>query len=238
MVRILAYLGSFRFLIWLGAVVWVGSVAWAQDNAAAHKDEKIYRYKDRDGRVVYTNLEGAGARGGKLAELDLPELSSVDFDHAQPDELRRLDLRVQEAHSALQSGPHCEAIRKTSRLPMRLRIWDEHGRKIYVAAALLAFSILLGYVGSGRRLGRLLPIPPFLAFGFLVYATVRDVQSGLDTLSSGLRACSEQLPDGEPDSRTGVKGRLEKALDVRNIVNASYAHQEREIADIMREAGR
>jgi hypothetical protein len=136
----------------------------------------------------------------------------------------------------LQSGEYCEAFRKSSRVPMRTRIWQEYNRQIYVAAALLAFSILLGYVAGGRTLGWLLPLAPFVGFGFLAYVTSRDVQAALATLNAGLRACSEQLPDADPEDREGVKGRLTKALDVRNIVNASYRRQEQAIEEALREA--
>lgn len=202
---------------------------------AEAQDSGVFRYRDRDGREVFTNLEGQASHGRALQVVDLPPLSSIDFGSQSPDDLRKLDARVHDSHSTLQAGEHCEAIRKSSRVPLRTRIWGDHGLKIYVSAALLAFSVLLGYLVSKRRLGSLFPVAPFLGFAFLVYATVRDTRATFQTLTAGLRACSEQLPDGDPASSEDVKTRLSKALDVRASVNAAYDRQADQIEAIMRE---
>jgi len=202
---------------------------------ASAQDAGVYRYRDREGREVFTNLEQQASHGKPLEVLDLPPLSSIDFGSQSPDDLRRLDARVHDLHSALQAGELCEAIRRSSRVPLRTRVWSEHGLKIYVAAALLAFAVLLGYLGSRRRLGSLFPIVPFLGFVFLIYATVRDTRATFQTLTKGLRACSEQLPDGEADDSGAVKSRLAKALDVRKSVAAAHDRQAEQIEAIMRE---
>ncbi len=195
----------------------------------------MFRYQDRQGRTVYTNLEGMASHGKGLKLLELPPLSSVDFEHAAPEQLRQIDSHVRESHSALQSGEPCEAIRRNSRVPLRTRVWDEHNRKLYVAAALLAFSMLLGYLGSQRRLGSLLPVAPFVGCAFLGYVTFSQTRQTIQTLTSGLRACSEQLPDGQADDAPAVKNRLSRALDIRRSINAAYDRQTREIEAIMRE---
>ena len=217
------------------ALVCVVAVAMTLPWVALGQDAGVFRYRDRQGREVYTNLEGHASHGGTLQAVDLPPLSSIDFGSRSPEELRRLDAQVRESHGALQTGERCEAIRKSSRVPLRTRIWSDHGLKIYVSAALLAFAVLLGYLGSNRRLGLLFPLAPFLGFVFLIYATVRDTRATFQTLTAGLRACSEQLPDGDPESGEAVKGRLSKALDVRRSVNAAYARQAEQIEAIMRE---
>lgn len=200
------------------------------------QDSGVYRYRDRDGREVYTNLENQASHGHELTAVDLPPLSSIDFRSQTPEQLRRLDAQVRDSHSALQAGDHCDAIRKASRVPLRARIWGDHGLKIGVAAALLGFAILLGYSAAHRRrLSSLFPLVPFAGFAFLIYATVRDTRATFQTLTVGLRACSEQLPDGDPESGEAVKGRLSKALDVRRSVNAAYDRQAQQIEAIMRE---
>jgi hypothetical protein len=199
------------------------------------QDSGVFRYQDRNGRTVYTNLEGSASHGKALTHVELPPLSSVDFEHAKPDELRALDAHVRESHGALQSGKLCEAIRAATRTAQRSRLWEDHGRKISVAGGLLVFAALLGFLGAGRKLGSLWPLPPIAGCLFLGYATWRDVQAAREALTAGLRACSEELPEGEPDDKVAVQGRLGKALDLQNIINHSYERQTAEIDAIMRE---
>jgi hypothetical protein len=203
--------------------------------AAAQGDGGVFRYRDREGRTVYTNLEGMASHGRALEALNLPPLSSIDFEHAAPEQLRQIDSQVRESHSALQAGEPCEAIRRGSRVPLRTRVWGEHNRKLYVAAALLGFAMLLGHLGSRRRLGSLLPIAPFLGCAFLGYATFQQTREALQALTSGLRACSEQLPEGQADDAPAVKNRLSRALDIRRSINLAYDRQAADIEAIMRE---
>lgn len=209
-------------------------VSWSRAKAYA-QDGEAFRYRDREGRNVYTNLEGMASHGAALARVKLPPLSSIDFERAKPEQLRQIDSQVRESHSELQAGELCEAIRKSSRSAQRSRLWEDHGRKISVAGGLLVFAALLGFLGAGRRLGALWPLPPLAGCIFLGYATWRDVQSAREALTAGLRACSEELPEGAADDKSAVQGRLAKALDLQNIINQSYARQATEIDAIMRE---
>lgn len=199
------------------------------------QEDQVFRVRDRDGRTVYTNLEGAASHGKAMTIVKLPPLGSFDFAHAKPDELRALDAKVVESHNELQSGQLCETIRKASRTAQRSRLWEDHGRKIAVAGGLLVFAALLGFLGAGRRLGSLWPLPPIAGCVFLGYATWRDVQAAREALTAGLRACSEELPGGEADDRTAVQSRLGKALDLQSIVNNAYARQSAEIEAVMNE---
>jgi hypothetical protein len=209
-------------------------VSWTIARAYAQSGE-VYRFRDRDGRNVYTNLEGMASHGAALTRVKLPPLSSIDFERAKPEELRKIDAQVRESHEELQAGELCEAIRKSSRSAQRSRLWEDHGRKISVAGGLLVFAALLGFLGAGRKLGALWPLPPLAGCIFLGYATWRDVQSAREALTAGLRACSEELPEGEADDKSAVQGRLSRALDLQNIINQSYARQTAEIDAIMRE---
>jgi hypothetical protein len=195
----------------------------------------VFRYQDRNGRTVYTNLEGHASHGKALTRVKLPPLSSIDFAHAQPEQLRAIDAQVVESHGELQSGELCESIRKATRTAQRSRLWEDHGRKISVAGGLLVFAALLGFLGAGRKLGSLWPLPPIAGCVFLVYATWRDVQAAREALTAGLRACSEELPEGQPDDKVAVESRLGKALDLQRIVNSTYDRQSAEIEAIMRE---
>lgn len=226
-----------RILTFL-AFAFVFSLASAQAQPAAPQPDGggVFLVRDRQGRKVYTNLDGMASHGQAVTPLALPPLSSIDFASTLPAELRVLDQRVTDSHNALQSGELCEAIRKSSRTPTWSRLWVDHGRKISVAGALFVFAGLLGVLGSGRRLGSLFPLVPFLGTSFLGYATYRDLTATRESLTAGLRACSEQLPDGDPENKGVVQGRLTKALEVQSIVNNAWTRQADEIERIMREA--
>jgi hypothetical protein len=225
-------------VVWLlGVTIGSGqasSVGMGLGKAYAQEGE-VYRYQDRNGRTVYTNLDGMASHGKALTRVKLPPLSSIDFAHAKPEELRALDAQVRESHSELQSGELCEAIRKSSRSAQRSRLWEDHGRKISVAGGLLVFAALLGFLGAGRKLGSLWPLPPLAGCLFLGYATWRDVQAAREALTAGLRACSEELPEGAPDDKDAVQSRLGRALDLQNIINRSYEQQAAVIEAAMRE---
>src|SRR5690349_5424837 len=121
---------SLPLLIGLCALFWLGPAAGSRPATAAAQDAGIFRYRDREGRTVYTNLEGMASHGRPLERLELPPLSSIDFEHSAPAELRQLDDRVRESNSALQAGEPCEAIRRSSRVPLRTRVWTDHSRKL------------------------------------------------------------------------------------------------------------
>jgi hypothetical protein len=195
----------------------------------------VFIARDRQGRQVYTNLEGTASHGKALTRLSLPPLSSIDFASTRPDELRLLDGRVTDAHNALQSGELCEGIRKSSRTPTWARLWTDHSRKLSVAAALLVFGAIAGLLGSGRRLGSVFPVAPILGCAFLCYATYRDALGTREALTAGLRACSEQLPDSDPENGGAVKSRLAKALDVQSIISQAVERQDAEIERALRE---
>lgn len=208
----------------------------AAPDRPGQRDGSVYMVRDREGRQVYTNLDGLASHGKARKELVLPPLSSVDFEHSLPADLRALDQQISECHNALQTGSQCEAIRKSSRTPTWSRLWTEHGRKLMVGAGLLVFAAILGLLSSGRRLSTLFPLVPLLGCGFLGYATYRDLRATRDAVTAGLRACSEQLPDGDPENKSVVQGRLTRALDVQTTVNRAFVHQEAQIEAIMREA--
>jgi hypothetical protein len=213
-----------------------GAGVEARGSAREQDEADVFLVQSRDGRQVYTNLPGMASHGQEARRVNLPPLSSVDFEHAPTAELRALDLRVSESFDALQTGELCEAIRKGSRIPAWSRLWADHSRKLVVAGALLVFAAILGLVGTGRQLGALFPVAPILGCMFLGYATYRDLNVRRDTLTAGLRACSEQLPQGDPEDKTAVQGRLSRALQVQSIVDGAFARQSAEIERAMREA--
>lgn len=202
---------------------------------ASADDGDVFLYKDRQGRQVYTNLEGMASHGQALTRVTLPPLSSVDFAHSPPDALRALDRTVSESHNALQSGAACEAIRKSSRVPMRTKLWTEHGPKLGVSAGLLLFAGMVGAFGARRKLGSLFPLVPIAGSAFVGYASYHELHAERASLTSGLRACSEQLPDGDPEDGASVKGRLQKALDLQHVVDSAYQRQAERIDAILQE---
>jgi hypothetical protein len=218
---------SLRFAVVLGGACLLGSPAEA--------DEPIYRYRGPDGREVFTNAGNRLQAGGTpLTEVALPALSAVNFDAASAQQLQSLDRGVVRAHEDLQAGERCEAIRASSRVPMRTFFWRGHLRELAVSA-LLGVASLLVLVGWSGRLRGFMPLPTLLGGLFLGYATYARVDHERAALHEGLRACSSELPAGHSTSPSSVKQRLESALSLQNMVDRAYSDRAARAELVMKE---
>lgn len=201
---------------------------------SSYADDGVYRYRTRDGREVFTNAGRVTVGGEQPTQLALPPLTAVDLNAASTEQLQRLDQGVVRAHEALQSGERCEAIRASSRLPVRTHYLSTHLREVMVLSALVALSLIVA-VGWGGRLRKLMPIPPLLGAAFLGYITYQRVDGRLSALREGLRACSSELPEGHSTNPETVKSRLESALSLQATVDRAYAQQSAQVEQYMHE---
>ena len=198
------------------------------------QDEKIFRYQDRDGRQVYTNLEGsADSSSAGLSAVSLPPLSSIDFAQTGEDQLQQLDHSVRLAHESLQNGERCDRIRADSRISLRAELWERHRRELTVAAALLCFALLLVAVWRRRELRALMPLAPLLGACYVGYVAVVRTKANQETLREGLRACTSELPDGSNRKSSDVRSRLSSALEVQDTINRVYEERARRADRIM-----
>ncbi len=205
-----------------------------QHSTKASEPERVYRYRNAEGREVFTNAGKVAIDGAPLAPVALPELASVDFASASPSQLQELDRSVQHAHDELQSGARCDAIRASLRVPMSTFLWREHLRVLAVAAGLLAAALIVLISWSGRLRG-LLPLAPLLGCLYLGFATYARVERRFATLREGLRACSTELPRGETASASAVKERLESAVSLQATIDRAYGERAALSEHILRE---
>ncbi len=203
--------------------------AHAQSNPQA--PQQVYRYRNQQGRDVFTNAGQRALGGEALAPVVLPELASIDFASASPSQLKQLDRSVQNAHDELQSSARCRAIRASLRVPVGAFVWREHLRQLVVAAALLAAALIVLLGWSGRLRG-VLPLVPLLGCLYLGYATYMRVERRFAILRDGLRACSAELPPSGFASASIVKQRLESAVSLQATIDRAYA-QRAALADNM-----
>ena len=199
-----------------------------------HSADRVYRYRGKNGREVFTNAGAVAVHGQVLEAIPLPELKSVDFLGASAQQLQQLDHSVQRAHDEMQTGQRCQAIRASLRVPVSTFLWHEHLRELAVALGLLA-SALIVFAAWGGRLRSLMPIAPLLGCSYLGYATVSRINHRMDLLRDGLHACSSDLPPAEANNPETVKGRLESASSLQATVDRAYAERGQMTDRIMRE---
>lgn len=202
--------------------------------APSRKDEQVYRYRNREGREVFTNAGSVLVNGAPPLPLLLPELQKLDFDATSPALLRQLDQGVERAHEQMQGGERCEAIRASLRVPTRTFVLREHLREILVAGVLLAVGLLV-VVGWSGRLRLLMPLAPVMGAAFLAYSTFGRVDRRMDALREGLRACSSELPAAAGVSPSSVKQRLESATSLQATIDRAYAQRAQLAEQMLRE---
>jgi hypothetical protein len=114
--------------------------------AAASGPASMYRYRTREGRVVFTNL-AASVPTDQLhtAALDLRHVSINSQLGAE------LDQELKTQYDLLQAAPFCRGVRAALSEPFWQRIWTEHQPLVVCALAILAFLAITPWVV--RRVG-------------------------------------------------------------------------------------
>jgi hypothetical protein len=189
--------------------------------AVAQSDDRVYQYRNREGREVFTNAGRLSVGGQSLEALALPALSSLDFQSVSPTQLQQLDRGVQRAHEQLQAGDRCASIRASLRVPTSTFVWRAHLRELSVGSLLLVLALLVLAVWNGR-LRALMPLAPLLGSLYLAYATYERIDRRLEVLRDGLRACSTELPQAAGASPESVKVRLATAATVQASIDRAY----------------
>jgi hypothetical protein len=106
----------------------------------------MYRYRTRQGRVVYTNLaDSVPTDQEHTAKLDLSHVSVNSELGAEIDQ----ELKTQ--YDLLQVGPFCQNMRSELSQPLWQRVWTEHKPLVVCGGAILA--LLLATPWIVRRVG-------------------------------------------------------------------------------------
>lgn len=132
--------------------------------AAVSAPISLYRYRNRAGRVVYTNLAAsvpAEQQHGSTVALDHVSLNSQLG--------RELDRELKSQYDVLQAAPFCQNIRAGLEEPLWQRFWNEHRPLVVCGLAILAFLLITPWIVSrvglapwARTLGRAIPLLGFV----------------------------------------------------------------------------
>lgn len=205
--------------------------------AAPARSDKVYRYRGEGGRTVYTNAGAVAVAGSAPQDPSKPALSAletVNLSRASVSQLQVLDRSVQLAHDELQSGPRCQAIRASLRVPVSTYVWREHLRPFCVGLVLLALGLVLMMAWSGR-LKPLMPLAPLLGCVYLGYVTYLRIDRRLGTLRDGLHACSSDLPAAAGGDAGAVQSRMASAFQLQEKVDRAYRERAELAESVLRE---
>jgi hypothetical protein len=147
--------------------------------------------------------------------------SSIDVKRLKEDELRLLNTTIEQKHDDLQASDRCESLRLATRVPMREWMYREHSREVFLGVGVFMLAAV-GLAFRSRLMRTLMPLPPLVAAGYLVYASITDTQALQDTISRGLQACSTALPEGSANSSAVVQKRLDHVTRIHNAIEDTY----------------
>lgn len=111
--------------------------ALAEPPPAPAAPQQIYKYKGKDGRIVYTNILDEvppdQRKGGAV------DLSKVALNTAVGNDLNK---RLAEEHDKLAASPYCEELKERAAKSEYEQLWDDHAVGI-VCGGLIVFLILI-----------------------------------------------------------------------------------------------
>jgi hypothetical protein len=137
--------------------------------------DPIYRFVDRAGHVVYTNIvETVPLEERERGKLEL-RLITADTELGV-----ELSARLRQEHETRIQTPVCDQLRAAIDTPPLRRLWDEHAPLLGGAAMLVAFVLfipsMLGRFGVSlwmRMLATIIPLMAVIALGTLGYEQAR-----------------------------------------------------------------
>jgi hypothetical protein len=170
--------------------------------AARAQAEDFYRYVDRAGRVVYTNIGEqvplAQRESGRLDLSKIPLNSEIGAE---------LDRRFAEKHAELSESSYCQALREAAEDGLLERVWDDFGPLVVCGGVLLGF--LLYTPTAMRRFGApvwaktLMMAIPSLAIAGVVTFTMTQTNRAVVELKKRVKPCAADTYAklaGEPDA--------------------------------------
>jgi hypothetical protein len=175
-------------LLVLGQVLWHGAAARAQH---ADSGQSIYRYVNKTGRVVYTNIvEAVPVAQRERAKMDL---SRITLNTEVGSEIER---HLQEEHAALTKSPYCTQLREAANVGFLEQLWEDFAPLIACGGMLLA--LLLFTPAALRRFGApewakvLMMAIPSLALGGLVMFSMSYTNNTIVQLKARARPCAAE----------------------------------------------
>ena len=114
--------------------------------AVASSSASLYRYRSREGRVVFTNLAAS-------VPTDQQHNATLDLQHVSVNSAlgRELDSELKTQYDLLAAAPFCQDMRAALQEPLWQRLWNERRPLLVCGLAILAFVVLTPWVV--RRVG-------------------------------------------------------------------------------------
>lgn len=156
--------------------------------AAQAQADEFYRYRGRDGRVVYTNIdEQVPIEQRERAKLDLSRIPLNSEVGAA------LDRRFEQEHAELSASTYCQGLRDAAGDGFLLRLWQDFGPLLVCGGVLLGF--LLFTPSALRRFGApvwaktLMMAIPSLAVGGVIAYTMTQTNRTIGELKERVKPC-------------------------------------------------
>jgi hypothetical protein len=177
----------------LCAVLLVSANAYAED---------FYKYRGREGRMVYTNItEQVPVDQREQGKLDLSRIPLNSELGAE------LDRRFEQEHAELRESSYCQALLAEAGEDLLKRIWEDYAPLVVCGGVLLAFLLFTPF--ALRRYGApvwaktLMMAIPSLAIGGLVSFTMMHTNRTISQLKERVKPCTAETFDrlrAEPDA--------------------------------------
>jgi hypothetical protein len=177
-----------------GLLDWLGE----QSGVVARKEPILYRYSERSGRTVFTNL-------ASTVPADQRELSRVDLRHVPLNSLLASDLdrELSRRYQDLRKSGTCERLRTATEAPWWQRVWEERRPLVLCAGVLLLLLLLTPWMASkgwGAPWARVLyTAVPLLGFVGTTATLLHQSSASLSRMESSLKQC-------EPDAWQNAGG--------------------------------
>lgn len=157
--------------------------------AARAEAEDYYRYRARNGRVVYTNID-------EQVPLDHRETSKLDLSRIPLNSEigAELDRRFTQQHAELSESTYCQALRDDADDGFLKRVWEDFGPLVVCGGLLLGF--LLFTPAAMRRFGApvwaktLMMAIPSLAIAGVITFTMTKTNKAIVELKQKVKPCT------------------------------------------------
>jgi hypothetical protein len=175
-------------LLVLAHVLSHGAEARAQD---ADSGQSIYRYVNKNGRVVYTNIvEQVPVAQRERGKMDLSRIT------LNTEVGTEIDRHLAEEHAALTKSPYCRQLREAANVGLIERLWQDFAPLITCGGIL--FALLLFTPAALRRFGApewakvLMMAIPSLALAGLVMFSMSYTNNTIVQLKARARPCAAE----------------------------------------------
>ena len=130
--------------------LWPGDLARAEDG--------VFVYKNEQGREVFTNHKNLVPKGVEWEEMELPQLVEMDLEQAPPEQLAKINTRLEIEHERMQSSSVCQEAVKEAAVPWYTRLVRDQPHWLAIGGMMLLLIFM------NRYLSELLPGGTWMRF--------------------------------------------------------------------------